>query len=235
VRFTRLRPSDEKQGVRRLGMVKLTDENSAIYKELGRLRLRNAALQWKERRRMELLAGGTSIEDANNLARLGMLRKFMPEYPVPASLKPYLEVVSGEVILPTAPEPQSPPQRESPRPAGEPVVFPPPENAPLDFLSDVAWVYQNYWTVVVVEPGKEAWCDWSKAQAPTGGARGMMEWAATNRTAFFKDVAGRYLGREGSEEEDARVKRDELKADHVLEVLRRYEAVEEERRKEEWI
>ena len=61
----------------------------------------------------------------------------------------------------------------------------------------------------------------------------MMKWAAKNQTAFFKDVAGKYLNKEASEEEDKRVKRDLVKADKVLDVLAQYRRVTQQRLEEE--
>ncbi len=118
----------------------------------------------------------------------------------------------------------------------EAVEPPEPVGSGADWIRDVSWVYQQYSRVVVLEPGKPPRCHFARATTPvpSGGARGLMEWAATNRTAFY-NLAGKYLSQEGTEDEDARVKRDELKADKVREVLKRFLEVKAERAKDEWI
>jgi hypothetical protein len=90
-----------------------------------------------------------------------------------------------------------------------PCEHPMPVGPGGSYAADVAWVYANHHLVVTGAPGKPR-CDFAKATCPppSGGAIGLMEWAAENRTAFFKDTAPKVLNAsEGLSEELAQEER----------------------------
>ncbi|MBN2579525.1 MAG: hypothetical protein JXB10_11080 [Pirellulales bacterium] len=60
-----------------------------------------------------------------------------------------------------------------------------PESAPFD--AEVEWVHQNRILVVEERPSGKPMLHWERAQspAPSHGARGLMEFAATNRKGFM--------------------------------------------------
>jgi hypothetical protein len=118
----------------------------------------------------------------------------------------------------------------------EVVEYPTPAGSGGDFAADVAWVYENYSGVVVLEPGRPPRCHFARATSPppSGGAIGLMLWAADNRTAFFKDVAGKALTAERDEKKE-RIAEAEFQDEKIREILKRYKKIAEEKAKEEWM
>ncbi len=188
------------------------------------------AWRWKEAERMRLRRGGTVVAYANDLAYAAM-RKEYARY-LPARLGGTRELYEMQEAEREATEEVKVECRGG---VGDIVNSEVVVGAPADWSRDVGWVYENYERVVEFKSGQSPACHFERAltPVPSEGAKALMRWAAENRSAFFKDVAGKVLTKgEGSEDKEAEA--DELGAEKVLEVLKRYERVVEERGEEEF-
>jgi hypothetical protein len=105
---------------------------------------------------------------------------------------------------------------------GETNAFPADVGAGADFSADVQWVYANFTRVVVCGPGKPSRCEFSRATTPppSSGAVGLMEWAADNRTGFFKDLLPKIVNTDEADE-DVLVRQEKKSIAEIRSILNR--------------
>lgn len=193
----------------------MTPEQKATYQHLVDAGLWHEAYGFKEERRRELREQGISRREAHSRAWEEMRQKYVPNTGEPqeplatrqgASDADPAQIASGGDV------------GDSGAADASPVV----SGTGADFVGDVAWVYANYARVVSCRPGKPPRCDFSKADSPppSAGAVGLMEWAAENRTAFFKDLVPKAI--RSAETADEEIRREERSIAEIREVLKRY-------------
>jgi len=157
-----------------------------LTKRLQAAGLWDEASQYRDAIRCQLRAEGVPRREAAERAWEAAAEKYPP--PPPPMPAPPLPMA-------TPPQPPLEPPEEVEDPEVAPVDCPPEDvGAGVDFAEDVAWCYRNY-HLVVRDLGGRPRCDFSKATSrpPSSGAAGLMQWAAENRTAFFKDLVPKAL------------------------------------------
>jgi hypothetical protein len=91
-----------------------------------------------------------------------------------------------------------------------------------DFDEEVRWVHQQYVSIVEETPRGRV-IHWGRAtkRPPSTGACSLARWAADNRTGFYKDLLPKAMAKSGGQEEDPRVKEEEMQIEEIRGILGR--------------